>query len=162
MAREARRCAWIVPALCLLFSAGCSPEPTASNKHQVRNYLQSFLVAQEWPRWPEYFTPDAAVNGSTLALQIMRGTSEGLHFALSGIEIEVLAQVEEGNRVATYFTVRGRHDGPFEGLAPTHRDVAIDGYVFDRFSGERVVDSRMILDLVGLSRQIAGLAGSGR
>lgn len=162
MASRARRQAKFIPALCLVLAAGCAPEPPPSHKARVHEYLQSLLVGRDWPRWPDYFAPDAALNGSTLALQIMRGTSEGLHFALAGIAIEVLTQVEEGDRVATHFRILGRHEGAFEGIAPTHRDVAMDGYVFDRFAGERVVDSRMILDLVGLSRQLAGPAARGR
>jgi predicted ester cyclase len=153
------RRSWRRGAVCLLLSlsaAGCSREPPAAAQgERVQAYLQHFLVDREWPRWPEYFATDAALNGSTLALQIMRGTADGLHYAFADIAIEVIDQVEQDDQVATRFVIRARHEGPFENVAPTHRAVRIDGYVFDRFNASgRVVESHFLLDLLGLARQV--------
>jgi predicted ester cyclase len=85
----------------------------------------------------------------------MRGTADGLHFALSDLDLVVLNQAAELEQVATRFVIRGRHTGLFEGIAPTYRPVAIEGYVFDRIdTSGRVVETHMLLDLIGVSRQL--------
>ena len=135
---------------------GCAQEQQSEGPAaHSRAYLEAFLVERDWPQWPRYFAADATLNGSVLALQIMRGTADGLHFAFSDLALEVLNQVAEGDQVATRFVLRARHDGPFEGMAPTDRTVALQGYAFDRFDAQgRVVEAHMLLDLIGLSRQL--------
>src|SRR5690606_40913246 len=100
------------------------------------------------------------MNGSTFALQIMRGTAEGLNYSLGDMSLEIVEQVEEGDRVATAFLIRAIHERPFDGQPATHRSVALQGFVIDRFEQGKIIESRMLLDLIGLSRQVAAFGST--
>ena len=73
------------------------------------------------------------------------------------LRLEVEDQVAEGDRVASRFRLRGTHDGPFLGVAPTGRPVAVAGVSIDRLAGGRLVESWLSLDALGLLRQVGAL-----
>ena len=148
-------------ATALLASCGGKRHEAATeadvDKRHATEYLRAFLIDRDWQRWPDYFAPDAKLNGSDLALQIMRGTAEGLNFSFAGLTLSIREQIAEPNRVATAFVLEGRHEREFNGEAPTHQRVALDGYAFDRFERGKVVESRLFVDVSRL-RQRAALA----
>jgi predicted ester cyclase len=55
--------------------------------------------------------------------------------------------------VATAFVLEGQHEREFNGEAPTHQRLAIDGYAFDRFERGKVVESRLFIDVWGLRQR---------
>ena len=138
---------------------GCSeqedPTQTEVNKELVRAYLQTLIVDEDWSQWETYFSPGASLNGSDFALQIMRGTSNGLHFSFGDLSLEVGEQVAEANLVATRFTFRGIHERPFNDQPATNLPVELGGIAIDRFEQGRVAESRMLLDVWGLSQRTA-------
>ena len=120
---------------------------------------EALLIERDWDRWPQFFDARATVNGSPFALQVMRGTSEGLHYSIPDLGVEVREQIEEPGRVATLFVLRGTHERAFDAQAPTHGPVELDGFVIDHFRDGKIVDSTMILDVWGLSRRVAAAGG---
>lgn len=62
----------------------------------------------------------------------------------------------EGDRAAVRWHSRGRHDRPFLGVPPTHREVQVSGATFARFQDDRVVeefvtwDPRALLSALGI------------
>ncbi len=144
-------------ATVLLASCGGKREAavgeTDVDKRHAAEYLRAFLIDRDWQRWPEYFAPDAKLNGSDLALQIMRGTAEGLNFSFTGLTLSIREQIAEPNRVATAFVLEGRHERALNDQPPTHRRLEIDGYAFDRFEGGKVVESRLFIDVSSLSQR---------
>ena len=73
------------------------------------------------------------------------------------LRLAVEDQVAEGDRVASRFVLRGTHDGPFLGVVPTGRPVAVAGVSIDRLAGGRLAESWLSLDALGLLRQIGAL-----
>jgi steroid delta-isomerase-like uncharacterized protein len=63
-------------------------------------------------------------------------------------------QIAEGDKVVTRFTWRGTHRGEFMGVPPTGRQVAVKGVVIDRVVGGEWKDSRILMDDLGLMRQL--------
>jgi predicted ester cyclase len=125
------------------------------DKRHAAEYLRAFLIDRDWQRWPEYFAPEAKLNGSDLALQIMRGTAEGLNFSFADLTLTIREQIAEPHRVATAFVLEGRHERAFNDQPPTHQRVEIEGYAFDRFEGGKVVESKLFIDVWGLSQRAA-------
>jgi predicted ester cyclase len=156
--RHAARLAALI-ATVLLASCGGKRDDVASDtgtdvdKRHAAEYLRAFLIERDWQRWPEYFTPDAKLNGSDMALQIMRGTSEGLNFSLADLTLTIREQVAEPHRVATAFVLAGRHEREFNDQPPTHQRLEIDGYAFDRFEGGKVAESSLFIDVGSFSRR---------
>ena len=138
-------------AAALLASCGGKSHEAASDsdvdKRLAAEYLRAFLIDRDWQRWPEYFATDAKLNGSDLALQIMRGTAEGLNFSFTGLTLSIREQIAEPHRVATAFVLEGSYERPFNGQPATHQRLEIDGYAFDRFEGGKVVESRLLIDV---------------
>ena len=62
-----------------------------------------------------------------------------------------------GDRVVSRFVLRGTHAGPFLGLAPTGRAVAVAGVAIDRIAGGRLAESWVALDGLGLLRQLGAI-----
>jgi len=152
----------VLAAMALLGGCGGKRHEAATeadvDKRHAAEYLRAFLIDRDWQRWPEYFAPDAKLNGSDLALPIMRGTAESLNFSFAGLTLSIREQIAEPNRVATAFVLEGQYEREFNGEAPTHQRLEIDGYAFDRFERGKVVESRLFIDVWGL-RQRAELAG---
>jgi len=146
-------------AAALLASCGGKSHEAASDsdvdKRLAAEYLRAFLIDRDWQRWPDYYAPKATLNGSDLALQIMRGTADGLHFSFEDLTLTIREQVADGKRVATAFVLEGRHERPFNDQPATHQRLEIDGYAFDRFEGDKIVESRMFIDVWGLSQRAA-------
>ena len=61
------------------------------------------------------------------------------------------------DRVVSRFVLRGTHAGPFLGLAPTGRAVAVAGVAIDRVAGGRLAESWVGLDGLGLLHQLGAL-----
>jgi predicted ester cyclase len=123
------------------------------DKRHAAEYLRAFLIDREWQRWPEYFAPDSKLNGSQMALQIMRGTAEGLNFSFADLTLEIQQQIAEPHRVATAFVLEGRYERAFNEQPPTHQRLEVDGYAFDRIEGGKVVESRLFIDVGSLSQR---------
>ena len=62
--------------------------------------------------------------------------------------------VAAGDTVACRFRLRGTHAGPFMGIPPTGRVVTAVGIAIYRLAGGKVAESWVILDALGLLRQI--------
>jgi serine phosphatase RsbU (regulator of sigma subunit) len=68
--------------------------------------------------------------------------------------VSIEDQIAEGDKVVTRLTVRGTHLGEFRGMAPTGKEVEINGVSILRFSEEgKVVESWDYFDQLNLWRQ---------
>jgi predicted ester cyclase len=68
-------------------------------------------------------------------------------------------QIAEGDKVLSRFEWTGTHDGPFLGVAATHRSVKVWGMVLDRFEGGKIKATRIIMDTLGLMGQLGVIPG---
>ena len=82
---------------------------------------------------------------------------EGYRQVLSGLNVTIEDQFTSGDEVATRFTVRGRHEGEFMGVAPTGRDVVFGGITISRFRDGRIAEEWEYADVVALLAQIGAL-----
>jgi hypothetical protein len=69
-------------------------------------------------------------------------------------------QIAEGNKVVSRFTWTGTHRGPFLGIAPTGQRLQVWGVVSDVIRGGQFVESRIIMDTLGLMRQLGAIPGA--
>jgi steroid delta-isomerase-like uncharacterized protein len=63
-------------------------------------------------------------------------------------------QIAEGDKVVSRFTWTGTHTGDFAGIAATGRRISIKGVVIDRLSDRVMVESRILMDELGMLRQL--------
>ncbi len=74
--------------------------------------------------------------------------------AFSRVEIEVVQQVAEGDRVVTQMITRGTHSGPFYGLPPTGKEVSLSTIRIDRLQDGRIAEHWSVADVAGLMQQL--------
>lgn len=86
---------------------------------------------------------------------------DGLKFALNAMftgfpdmNWTVQEQIAEGEKVVTRFTWTGTHQGNFMGIPPTNKKVEVWGVVIDVVKNGLFSESRMIMDNVGLLKQL--------
>ena len=72
---------------------------------------------------------------------------------------EIHWQLADGDRVTTYQTSRGTHEGPFLGIAPTHRRVHFETVDVMRVQNGKITDHWGAANLLSLMRQIGRLPG---
>lgn len=63
----------------------------------------------------------------------------------------------EGARVAEWWTGRGTHQGEFQGIAPTGRQVTIPGFVFYRLASGKITEFRGLFDGLALMQQLGAI-----
>jgi steroid delta-isomerase-like uncharacterized protein len=65
--------------------------------------------------------------------------------------------VAEGDKVAVRYTIRGTHQGEFQGIAPTGKQVTMTGTGIIRFAGGQMVEEWQNDDVLGLLQQIGAI-----
>jgi steroid delta-isomerase-like uncharacterized protein len=63
-------------------------------------------------------------------------------------------QIDEGDKVVSRFTWRGTHKGEFLGISPTGGQVTVKGVVIDRVVEGQFVESRILMDNLGMMQQL--------
>ena len=69
---------------------------------------------------------------------------------------EIHWQLTDGDRVITYKTYYGTHDGPFLGIAPTHRKIHFESVDVMRVQNGKITDHWGVGNLLSLMHQIGG------
>jgi len=62
--------------------------------------------------------------------------------------------IEEGEKVVSRFTWTGTHKGTFLGVPATGKRVSVKGVVIDRVVGGKMIDSRILMDNLGMMQQL--------
>lgn len=63
-------------------------------------------------------------------------------------------EVAEGDKLATRWTLRGKHTGEFMGIPPTNKQVTMTGITIDRFEGGKIVEEWNEIDQMGMMQQL--------
>ena len=67
----------------------------------------------------------------------------------------------EDDRVAERWTGRGTHQGEFQGIAPTGKQVAVPGFVFYRLASGKIAEFRGLFDGLALLHQLGAIPDHG-
>ena len=95
-------------------------------------------------------------NGCGMRLaaeQDQRRNISNYRAAYSDARITVDDQIAEGDKVATRWTGRGKHDGDL-GVAPTDKQVKVSGRTLSRLANGKVVEEYTNWDTFGMMQQL--------
>ena len=76
--------------------------------------------------------------------------------AFPDFHAEIHWQLVDGDRVTTYKTYHGTHEGPFLGIAPTHRKIHFESIDVMRVQNGKITDHWGVGNLLSLMQQIGG------
>ena len=74
--------------------------------------------------------------------------------AFENFEATVEDTVTEGDTVAMRVTLRGTHEGPFQGIEPTGNSIEVQNMVFTRVEDGKIAERWLQLDTLGLMEQL--------
>jgi predicted ester cyclase len=74
--------------------------------------------------------------------------------AYSDARITVDDQIAEGDKVATRWTGRGKHDGDLMGIGPTGKQVTVSGLTLSRLANGKVVEEYTNWDTFGMMQRL--------
>jgi steroid delta-isomerase-like uncharacterized protein len=79
-----------------------------------------------------------------------------LRQAFPDFHAEIHWQLADGDRVTTFKTYHGTHEGPYLGIAPSHRKIQFETVDVMRVENGKITDHWGVANLLSLMRQIGG------
>jgi steroid delta-isomerase-like uncharacterized protein len=74
--------------------------------------------------------------------------------AFPDLNVTVEDEIAEGDKVVTRWTIRGTHKGDLEGMAPTGKQIVLQGITIHRIEGDKIVEEWERYDNLGLMQQL--------
>jgi predicted ester cyclase len=105
------------------------------------------------------FAPDCLrrVGGLNMALTVsdIRENLRQLFSAFDGLHLDEDLLFGGNGHVCAVWTLRGVHTGDYGGIAPTHHEIAVDTCEVYTFTGDKVTESYVYGESMGLFNQLA-------
>ncbi len=130
----------------------------ANNSNIVRNFVEEVLNDGKIDAAGKYFWEDMVeqvpLPGQGPGLAGLKDVLRGLRAAFPDMHWSIEEQFSDGDRVLTRFEWTGTHRGEFLGVPATGRPVKVWGMVIDRLVEEKIKDTRILMDTLGLMMQL--------
>jgi steroid delta-isomerase-like uncharacterized protein len=107
------------------------------NKAIVRDYLDEIVNKANMAAFDSYLSDDVVFNGSRSFRQQYPARLQSIRRAFPDHHLTIEDQIAEGDKVVTRVTFHGTHQGQFNGIAPTGKQVKWSGIAMDRIAGGR-------------------------
>ncbi len=95
--------------------------------------------------------------GQGPGLEGLKDVLRGMRTAFPDLYFGIEEQIAEGDKVLTRFEWTGTHRDEFLGVPATGRPVKVWGMVIDRFKDGRIKETRIIMDIFGLMKQLGAI-----
>lgn len=132
----------------------------------VRAFIEEVLNQGQIDAADRFFWEDMVEQvpfpGQGPGIEGLKDVVRGLRAAFPDMHWRVEEQLTEGDRVLTRFEWTGTHKGAFLGVDATGRSVNVWGMVIDRFQDDRIKETRLIMDTLGLMVQLGAVRPPGQ
>ena len=137
-----------------------------TNSDRLRSFMERVWTAGEVDAVDEYLAaaytihsdPGDPWEGQTLDVQAFKQRLVSSRSPFPDLRFELEEFVEEENRVAIGWTMRGTNTGSFGGRAPTGRAIAVHGLTVYYFAHGQITGHRQVVDRLTVAQQL-GLMG---
>ncbi len=128
-----------------------------NNAEIVRRFVEEVINRGNIESAGKYFWEDMVeqvpLPGQGPGLAGLKDVLRGFLTAFPDIHFDIQEQIAEGDKVVSRFEFTGTHNGEFLGVPATGKQVRVWGTVIDRFAGDKIKDTRIIMDALGLMAQ---------
>jgi steroid delta-isomerase-like uncharacterized protein len=132
------------------------------NKQIIQNFVQVVWNGRNLTSLENFWTEDcinhampSTDNCGINALRIYHESFfDDFFAAFPDIQIEIVQQLSEGDRVASYITSRGKHSGAFYGISPTGKSISTSVIRIDRIQDGKIAEHWSVSDAAGIMQQI--------
>lgn len=132
-----------------------------NNASIVRNFVEEVLNDGKIDAAGKYFWEDMVeqvpLPGQGPGLAGLKDVLRGMRAAFPDMHWSIEEQISDGDRVMTRFEWTGTHRGEFLGVPATGRPVKVWGMVIDRLVDEKIKDTRILMDTLGLMMQLGAV-----
>ncbi|MBA2285090.1 MAG: ester cyclase [Ktedonobacteraceae bacterium] len=133
------------------------------NKAFVRRFVEEFWNQGNTTAADELMTADATIvlpGRGQVSKEGFKAFAVTLRSAFPDWHSTVEEMIAEGNQVAERWTGRGTHQGEFQGISPTGRQVAVPGFVFYRVISGKISEFHGLFDGLGMLHQLGAMPSS--
>lgn len=132
------------------------------NKQVIQNFIQTVWNGRNLTALKDFWTEDcvnhAMLGTNNRGLDMLRlyhdSFFDDFFSAFPDIQIEIMQQVAEDDRVVSYITSHGTHSGSFYGITPTGRSISTSVMRIDRVQDGKIKEHWSVSDAAGLMQQI--------
>jgi steroid delta-isomerase-like uncharacterized protein len=135
---------------------------TNKNKQIIQNFVQAVWNDRNLTALKDFWAEDClnhampgTDNRGLNALRIYHESFfDDFFFAFPNIQIEIVQQVAEEDRVVTYITSQGTHSGAFYGTPPTGKSISTSAMRIDRIQDGKIAEHWSVSDAASLMQQL--------
>jgi steroid delta-isomerase-like uncharacterized protein len=131
------------------------------NEQLVRQFIEAVFNRGETDPLPALVATDHVGHdplGDHYGPEGVRIGVAELRAAFPDLRVTIDDIVAAGDRVAHRLTLHGTHRGAFLGLPPTGRVISATGIAIDRVAAGKLAERWVVLDVIGLHRQLGAVA----
>ena len=126
-----------------------------ANKALVVRFVEEFWSRGNLAAADELMAPDVVIHSPEVGgIAGLQAFNTALRTAFPDWYSTAEELVAEEDRVAERWTGRGTHQGEFQGIPPTGRQVAVPGVVFYRIRDGKIVEFRGSFDMLSMLQQL--------
>lgn len=141
--------------------AGADPE---EGKRILRHYVEDEFNRHDLSELDDILDPAYVYRAMGMEIKGLDGykaTVEPLFVAFPDVANTTEEIIAEGDLVATRWSAKGTHLGPFMGIPPTGNPVQLTGMTIERIAGGKRLEGWGVPDMLGLLRQLGVGPGAG-
>jgi steroid delta-isomerase-like uncharacterized protein len=128
-----------------------------ANKAHIRRVIEEVYNRGDLAVVDEVAASDLVIHASSQDIRGREGAKQyvtALRAGFPDLRFTIEDQVAEGDQVVTRWSACGTHEGTFEGIPATGRQVRLVGADIDRIVGGKVIECWVHMDEPGLMRQL--------
>ena len=133
------------------------------HKALVQRFVKKFWNQGNMAAADELMTANATIflpGRGEVSKESFKAFAMTLRDAFPDWHSTVEEMIVEGDQVAERWTGRGTHQGEFQGIAPTGRQVAVPGFVFYHVTSGKITEFRGLFDGLGMLHQLGAMPTS--
>lgn len=134
---------------------------TNTNKQINQNFIQVVWKDRNLTALKDFWTEDclnyAIPDKNNRGIEATKIYHESFFADLSAfcnVQIEILQQIAEGDRVVTYIRSQGEHSRIFLGISPTGKRISLSAIRLDRIQDEKIAEHWSVSDAASLVQQL--------
>lgn len=137
--------------------------PCEENKAVVSRFVDEFWNQGNTAVADELMTADATIvlpGSGQVSKESFKAFVTTIRFAFPDWHSTQEELIAEDDRVCERWTGRGTHQGAFQGIAPTGKQVTVPGFVFYRVISGKIAEFRGLFDGLSMLYQLGALPPS--
>jgi steroid delta-isomerase-like uncharacterized protein len=129
------------------------------NKAIARRFLDELWNRSNFGLVDQLLASDYDGHSST----VIRGPEGAMEFvprlrnAFPDFQFSILDQIAEGDKVATRWTIRGTHEGEFQGMPPSGKQIEMTGITVFRIANDKLIEGWTNEDVLGMLQQLGAV-----